>query len=294
MGDLTKKQLRIINRALDGFFAGRALKAPKTIEDFKVPNVLSRELHLDGNRVLLMTDIGLSHLKTIVTNLNEADLLGGATSYSDVYSACVKVIERCLSHNQRPDNGDEFVAVVRADMERLVDQRTFAVPVLGVELVNIDVLHLGCFTIVPASVDVLTSAGVEDTDDRAVSVIKQTKAKYWLVGSVRGTTRVAEEKFRAQAELLVGMLAICAASMYQHGAHGFRIGVVMSPEEAYGPSAWLSWGERIRTLTTHQKFVSKQDFQLSRELVKQLQDEEILNVACRFFQSDARTPLGTR
>jgi hypothetical protein len=162
---------------------------------------------------------------------------------------------------------------------------------LGIKLVDIEVLHLGCFTIVPASLDVLTTAGVEDADDRVASVIKQTKTKYWLVGSVRGTARVAEEKFQAQANLVVGMLAVCAASMYQHGAHGFRIGVVMSPVEAYGPSAWLSWTERKRTLTTHHKFLSKQDFEVSQELVKQLQDEDILNVACRFFQNETRTPL---
>lgn len=290
MGRLTKKQLRIISRALDCFFSVKSLKAP-SVDDFKDKTAFSRMLQMDGHRMVLMTDTGLSSLRTITETLHAADLLNGATSYSDVYSACTKLFEQFLSRNQRPDDGNELVALVRAELEMLSDQRTFVVPILGVELVGVDSLKLGDFKIVTAPADALSAAGVDDVDDHAGKITELTKATHWLIGSTRGTVRVAEEKFRAQAELLVGILTIYAASMYQRGATGFRIGVVMSPEEAHGPAAWSSWTDRERTLTMHRRFVGKQNLEITQDLVNQLEDEKVVAAACQFFQSDIRSPL---
>lgn len=291
MGELTKKQLRIIQRALEGFFTEKAITNPTSFKDFKILDLLSRELRLDNNRVLLMTDLGLSLLKTIADKLYEADILGGSADYADIHLACVKVLRQCLSKGERPDNANEFVGLVRRILDELIDLHTFAVPIFGIKFVDIAVLDLGSFKIVPASVDVLAEAGVEDVDGLAAKSIELTAMQYWLVGGYRGTARVAEQKFRIHAELLVGILAVYAASMYRNGARAFRIGIVMSPEAAYGQSAWFSWAESNRRLITHRKFRAQQDLPINRELLGHLSDEGVLDAACRFFQADTRTPL---
>jgi hypothetical protein len=61
MAELNKKAVRTVNWALDRFYSAKDLKAPKSIEDFRVPNVLARELRLTENRVLLMSDVALDH-----------------------------------------------------------------------------------------------------------------------------------------------------------------------------------------------------------------------------------------
>jgi len=291
MGELTKKQLRIVNNALDGFFSTRALKAAISLEDYKVTNVLARELRLPDNRVLLMTDVGLGHLRTAVSILNEAEICDAYADYSDIHAASVKVLKECLSRGQRPDNADEFVTFVRNGLDVLIDQHTFAVPVFGIELVNVSVITLGKYRIVPATADILTEAGVEGIDEHVPAAIDQVDMKYWLIGSARGTARIAEQSFRLQAELLMGMLAVCAASMFEHGAMAFRIGVVMSPEQANGRAAWFSWSEKKRRLVTYRKFRTAQDLKIGPDLAKQLSEYDILDVACRFFQSEVRTPL---
>lgn len=291
MSELTKKQLRIVNNALEGFFSIKALKPARSLDDFKVSNVLARELCLSNNRVVLMTDIGLVHLRTAVATINDADICDGYADYSDIHSASVKVLKEMLSRGEQPDNAIEFVALVRSALATAIDKRTFAVPVFGIKLVEIGVITLGQFRIVPATPGALAEAGADRIDDHVAKAIDQASMKYWLIGSARGTNRVAEQSFRLQAELLMGLLAICAASMFERGAEAFRIGIIMSPEQANGQAAWFSWSEEKRALAMHRKFRAAQDLEVGVDLAKQIGESEVIEVACRFFQADTRTPL---
>lgn len=89
----------------------------------------------------------------------------------------------------------------------------------------------------------------------------------------------------------MGILAIAAASMFKNGAKGFRISIVMSPVDAYGPSSWLSWTKRDQTLITHAKYLSSQDFKIDAELERQFRDSGLFFKALELLQADARTPL---
>lgn len=291
MATLSEKKLRTIDFALDRFFTPKAWVAPRSIDDFKVPDILARELRLEGNRTLLMTDAGLEQLRAIVSIIDDADVFDGLASFSDVYSASQDVLEECLSRGQRPDKSAEFVDLVKTRLDPKIDTRTYAVPIFGLELVGVESLELGSMRVVPAAVSQLDAAGVKHGHSDVVRTIEATKARLWLIGSTRGTASVAEEKFRGQAQLAVGMLAIAAASMFKNGAAGFRIGIVMSPEDAYGPSSWLSWAERDHTLSTHAKYLSSQDFKIDADLVRQFRDSGVFFKALALLQAEARTPL---
>jgi len=291
MPKLTKKGARTVDLALERFFNPKAWVVPRSMDDFKVPNALARELKLEGNRVLLMTETGLTHLRTIVSVIDDADVFDGQANYSDVDSACRGVLTESLSKGQRPSDAKEFIDLISKRLAPKIDTRTYAVPIFGLELIGVESLELGSMRVVPAAVSHLEAAGVKHETSDVGKTIEITKTRLWLIGSARGTATVAEEKFRAQAEITVGMLAVSAASMYEYGATGFRIGVVMSPEDAYGKSAWLSWTERERTLTTHMKVVKSQDFKIDANLLRQFNDVRLFARAFALFQAEARTPL---
>jgi hypothetical protein len=89
----------------------------------------------------------------------------------------------------------------------------------------------------------------------------------------------------------VGMISICAASMYESGAAGFRIGTIMSPEQAYGSAAWLSWDHKKMAVMMHRKYIGSQNFQIDDHLVQQLTTSSVLKKAFDILESDKRTSL---
>jgi hypothetical protein len=292
MAELSKKELRTIGFALDRFYGPKSLVVPQSFEDFKVPNVLARQLRLKGNRSLLMTDVGLEHLRKMVSTIYDANVFEGLADYSDVYNACQGVIENLLSEGQRPDDAQELIDLINRHLTKKIDNRTFVVPIFGLELDNIGSLKLGSMKIVPAVISYLDAAGVKHDHLSEATTIEITKTKLWLIGSSRGTASAAQEKFREQAELVVGMLAVSAASMFEYGANGFRIGVVMSPEDNYGRSTWLSWAEQNLDLTTHFAFPSFQDFKIDSELAtSHFNGDGVFAKAFALLQNENRTPL---
>ena len=291
MAELSKKAVRTVNWALDRFYNPKDLKAPKLIEDFRVPNVLARELPLKENRVLLMSDVALEHLRRMVSAIHEDDAFDGLANYSDVYSACKGVLAELISNGQRPDDANELLALMRTRISSAIDERTFAVPIVGVVLKGIDCVDLGMVQIVPASVDYLDAAGVNHTHADVENTIKRTRARYWLVGTTKGTPDVAEDKFRSQAELAVGMLAITAAAMYEDGAEAFRLGLAMSPEEAHGVAGWFSWSGQSKSLTSHFKAPHGQELELSAELLQRVRESGVFDKALSIFESTRRSPL---
>ncbi|MHB0982855.1 MAG: hypothetical protein ACYC02_05660 [Thiobacillus sp.] len=291
MAELNKKAVRTVNWALDRFYNAKDLKAPKSIEDFRVPNVLARELLLKENRVLLMSDVALDHLRMMVSAIHEADAFDGLANYGDVYSACKEVLAELISNGQRPDDAHELLALMRNRLSSGIDERTFAVPIFGVVLKGIECVDLGTLQIVRASVDYLDAAGVDHAHADAKKTIEATRARYWLVSTTKGTPAVAEDKFRSQAELAVGILAITAAAMYEGGAEAFRLGLAMSPEEAHGAAGWFSWGAQSKSLTSHFKFPHGQQMELSAELLQRVKESGVFDKALLIFQSTRRTSL---
>lgn len=145
--------------------------------------------------------------------------------------------------------------------------------------------------VVPASLAHLDAANVRYDRTNVAKAIEITKAKFWLIGSASGTKRIAEIKFREQAALAAGMLAISAGSMYENGATGFRIGIVMSPVQARGRAAWLSWTEQKRDLSIHISGDGLQNFKINAALVEQFKNSGVFANAFALLQKDNHSPL---
>lgn len=292
MGKLNEKQCRALSFALERLFKPKSILPIDSFEDYKnVENLLSRQLHLTRDRVLLMSDQGLEYFRSIIKTIHESKFFDDLAEYSDVANGCRKVFESLISENQMPESVDELLELVRREVDLHIDHWTFAVPIYGVELIDIDALPLGAMRLARTGVEHLDAAGVRHDFTDVQRSIKISKTELWLIGSAHGTQRVAEALFRIQAELAVGMLAISAGSMYQNGATAFRIGVVMSPEQAHGGAVWYSWRESVRDLITHYTFKKSQNFQIDARLVEQFDEAAVFQKAFLVLQKDSPSQL---
>ena len=291
MAELTKKKQRIINHALHCLFTCDSFFACTSIKDYAVKNALARELRLRGNRVIFLSDTGLAQIRTIVKTIFDADVFDGLVGYADIWSAFKYILEDLLSNGTRPDDVVEFLELIHERLRTEISNYTYAVPLFGVEMDGIDTIALGSMKIVRSPVPSLEDAGVVHDHADLPNIIDKTKLYLWLIGSAEGTPLIAQENFRKQAQLAVGMLAVSAASIYECGASAFRIGVVMSPEDVHGRSIWLSWNDRNPKLTTHYKFIGSQQFKINSDLLEQFAATSTFASVFKIFESNTRTKL---
>jgi hypothetical protein len=291
MTTLTNKDKRKLLFSVERLFSVKSLTVPKSIGDIPAKKYFERELRLTGNRTIFLTDYGYEHFRAVVDVMHRADFFNGRAEFSDIWRAWRKAVEKWLSNGLEPESADEVVQALADLVAHEIDDHTFVVPLFGIELDGVASFALGAMTILPMSVDVFDTAGVKHDHADVPWLLELNKQYLWLRGTTHGTPSVAQQKFSEQAALTVGMLAITAASMYEWGASGFRIGIVMTPEEAVGRSVWFSWDERGRGLTTHYAFPRGQLFPVNKALGNESDMVRMIYRAFAILQASDRTPL---
>ena len=294
MPSLTKKQLRVVSGTITRFFSVNAFETSNEWRKLGVEDFFLRRLELTGNRQLYLTDMGMDQFRALVTALHDGDVSDGLAEYSDIWNMCKQVVEDLMSRNLRPEDATEFIGLVTEQVKAKTDEYTFVVPIVGIELEEVEELKLGSMKVVAASVSFLNAAGIKHDHANIQKIINVTDQRLWLVGSTRGTLKVATEKFRSKAELAVGLLAAHAAAHYKGGASGFRIGIVMKPEHSYTRATWMCWSASERELQTTYHFGASQNLKIGSELAKQLSEEPLYPAAFRVFEAENRSELEER
>ena len=291
MTTLTNKDKRKLLYSVKRLFSNKSLIVPKSIGDIPTKKYLYLELCLTENRTIFLTDAGHEHFRAVVDVIHKADFFNGRAEFSDIWRAWRKVVEKWLSNGLQPGCVDEVVQALEELIVQEIDNHTFVVPLLGIELDGVVSFALGAMTILPMSVDLFDSAGVTHDHTNVPRLLELSKQYFWLKGTMHGTPSVAQQKFSEQAALTVGMLAITAVSMYEWGASGFRIGIVMTAEEATGRSVWFSWDERTRGLTTHYTYRRGQPLPVNKALGNDSDMARMIHRAFAILQADDRSPL---
>jgi len=264
---------------------------PTGIEDFRVSHPLLRELRLTEKRELLLTDSGLAAFREAVSLLDELDLADGLASYSDVSSACRRVLEQCLSTGQEPDNGREYIQLLVTELTSRIATYTYIVPMFGVELDGLDELSLGTLRVVRPSRALIDSLELQYSAEHLELMLEHTKQYLWLMGSARGTSETSKVQFIEGCRLACGLLAINAASIYQMGSYAFRVGIITTPEESHGRALWLSWKDSDRGLSISSKSVRGQRFVIDLKQAAAITDSMIGRKSIEVLHSTTRTPL---
>ena len=294
MPHLSRKQLSVVKINLARLFSPKAFSTHHTISDAGLANYLARRLQLTGNRQLYLSDAGLDQFRAIVSTVHTANAFDGLADYSDIWMAGREVFEDLLSRNQQPEDAAEYLGLLSEQVKTKIDEYTFIVPIVGIELEELQELKLGSMKVVAATANFLDEAGIKHDHENIPEIIEETNQRLWLVGSIRGTLKVATEKFRGKAELAVGLLAAHAAAHHERGASGFRIGIVMKPEHSYARATWMCWSASERELQTTYHFGAPQTLKVDSELAGQLAEGPLYPAAFKVFEAENRSELEER
>lgn len=251
MTALVSKDQRKLLFAVKRLFGVKSLLFPQSLNDIPREHYFARELRLTENRTVFLTDSGYEHFQAVVDVLDRVDYFSSQVTYSDIWNAWRKIVERWISIGLVPESANEIVEAITDIICQEIDDFTFIVPLFGSDLTSAESFALGSLTALRLSIDVLDSNGVAHDHADVLHLLESNRTNLWLKGNTRGTAAVAKARFAELTTYTVGMLAIAAASIYEWGATTFRIGAVMTPEDATGRSVWFSWHEKDRSLTTH-------------------------------------------
>lgn len=291
MTEISPKDSRRVWALAKELFTPKSWTVPQSIEDFRVSDPLLRELRLTNRRELLLTDSGLLAFRETVRLLDELDPTDGLAGYSDMSSACRRVLEQCLSNGQEPENGQEYVHLILTELTSRIATYSYAVPMFGVELSGIDEIALGTLRVIRPSKAAIDSLGLKYSADHLELMLEQTKQHLWLMGSARGTSDTSKERFIERCRLVCGLLAVNAASIYQMGSYGFRIGIITTPEEGHGRALSLSWKDIGGELSISSKSVRGQRFSIDLEQRAEITESMIGCKAIQMLESESRAPL---
>lgn len=287
----SRKQERVIERALTQLTGAKSYKPIRSIEDFgQAP--FGRELKLTNHRMVLLTDHGMEQVERIVNTTVEADPYAGLADYADVWSASWKTLEELVSNGQMAETAQEWLGLISARIKPQIRTRLIVVPFVGVEFKDIDELVLGSFKLLRPSIRHLDAMGV----DHAWADVPKIIAGYrdrelWLHGSARGTLRVAERRFRTLSDLVAGLLAVAAAVLLKSGATRIFISPNMTGHDSHGDATWFSWEEPNANFTIHRSGIRGVPFEIDSDLREQLYQASTIATAIRIFETEKRTPL---
>lgn len=287
----TRKQERIVQRALTILAGAKSYKPIRSIKDFG-EGLIGRELHLTNHRMVLLSDLGMEQFERIVNTTVEADPFAGLADYDDVWSASKNTLEELVSNGQMAESAQEWLSLISTRIKPQIHLRRIVVPFVGVKFKDIDDLSLGSFKLLRPSIRHLDAMGV----DHAFADVPKIIAGYrdrelWLHGSSRGTPRVAERRFRTLLDLVAGLLAVAAAVTLKSGATRIFISPNMTGHDSHGDTAWFSWEEPSANFTIHRCGLRGVPFEIDSNLREQLYQASTIATAMRIFESEKRTPL---
>lgn len=287
----SKKQARIIQRALGQLAGAKAYKPIRSLEDLN-DGSFGRTLQLTKHRVELLTDYGMAQVEQIINTTVAADPFAGLADYADVWSASWKTLEELVSNGKMAESAQEWLALVSARIKPQIHSRVIVVPFVGVELKGIEELALGHFLLLRPSIRHLEAMGVDHKwADLPKIIAGYRDRELWLRGRARGTARVAERRFRTLADLVAGLLAVAVAVMSKSGATRVFISPNMTGHDSHGDATWFSWEDESAKFTIHRSGIRGVPFEIDSSLRDQLYQASVIATAVRIFEAESRTPL---
>jgi Apea-like HEPN len=287
----SRKQARIIQRALAQLAGAKSYKSMRSIEDFG-DKPFGRVLRLTNHRMVLLTDHGMEQVDRIVDTTVEVDPFASLADYADIWSASWKTLEELVSNGQMAESTKEWLSLISARIEPQIRSRVIIVPFVGVELKGIEELMLGSFQLLRPSVSHLEAMGVDLKWAHLPKIIAGYRDwELWLHGCARGTPRVAERRFRTLADLMAGLLAVAVAVLSKSGATRVFISPNMTGHDSHGDATWFSWEQGTTKFTIHRSGIRGVPFEVDSGMRDQLDQASEFATALRIFEADRRTPL---
>jgi hypothetical protein len=252
-----------------------------------------RSIELPDGQTLLLSEHGHNALRDLARNIYEAAPLEDLAGYGDYLDACREVLKDCAVRRVVPDSGTEAIELIMRHVEGKIDLFTYVVPLLGIDLKGHKELRLGNFRICRPCADILLELGVEHEEWQLAPALRIHKHYLWLIGTARGTSLMAFDRFRTSADQLTGFLSMYASTTYERGGMRFAFRAATAAEELPNKSTWLHWRQSDKSLGTVWQFVGNQPLEIEGRIAHELERSELLQYCFSLTSKANPTELET-
>lgn len=254
-------------------------------------NIMARLPDLKLKHQVGISDEGYAALRLVVKVVYDCGKFKDIADYSDIHSAVRRAHIECLETLRAPETFDELIDVIEPKIRKSSSAQTFLFPFHGLKVPERSSVSLGratLFSDLKLALQAETVTALPE-DQKALSDVMQGYS--WLLVRATGTSTKAHRVASESASLIAGVLAALAACTFEDGATGFRIGVVLSPEAAYGHSRWAYWHDDDRQLCLNIRAPRSQPLEIEPSIYDRAGGEEIWQAILRLVCDGAESEL---
>lgn len=283
------KQQRLIKNDLQLLFSPRAF-SQASIEEWKRLGIhsLAREIKVKSGGSILLSDEGYSAIRQISDLILELPSFADSVSMGDALTTVKAAYNGWFLKGLVPD-GQEFMDPILQELAAKVKDYEHLIKVEGIDLKDQNLIELGSIRIQRSDETVLKGVQFNALDPARIE--KTFESSIWLIGKTRGTKAVAQERFEMQVLMTVGVLAVCAAVLFQDAFRRSRVHPLISIGGPADAITLLMWEQGGGSPSISRKWGREQDLPLDAASVEHLNKECFLKELASLPDRDQRTEL---
>lgn len=286
--ELTSKQKRSIRNDIDLLSSLKGVSFPKTIDEIKEIGFFSPKIKVGKNEIYLSKN-GKIALRRICDIVHQTKKYNDMLNYNDVFHEVTSEIGRWLSNKLIPDDA-ELINPLDVLLSRKIDNYTFVCRLDGLAFDTIDSIVIGNKEIM--QYDQKLISGISNVSDITNNVIeKEYSNGLVIVGTERGSSSVAQEKFYHNAELSLSVLRLYSCAFYNSAIHKINIRLINNCTHAYGHASCFGWGDSEKSLLFTRYYKSTQDLKLDSDRLNLFSSEYFFEKLANLIDKQKRNEM---
>jgi hypothetical protein len=242
-----------------------------------------------GKNDIYLSKNGKIALRRICDVVHQTKKYNNMLNYSDVFNGVISEIGRWFSDELIPDDA-EFINPLDVLLFKKIDNYTFACRIDGLSLSEIGSIVIGNKEIKEYNHKLIS--GISNVRDSTNDVIdKEYGNSLVIVGTERGSSSAAQERFYHNAELSLSVLRLYSCALYNAAIRKINIRLINNCSQAYGPASCFGWGNSEKSLIFTRYFKSKQDLKLDSDRLNRLGSEYFFEKLANLIDKQKRNEL---
>lgn len=285
---MTPKEKRIISADLTTLFSLKAFPVLNTIEEWKAVGFFHPNVRTNANSHPL-SEAGIAALRRITSIMQNNPELRKACSQDEIAQQVHTCYEGWIKRSLQPD-ADEFVQECAGSLMATVKERFHLVVLDGLELKDLDRVELGTISICRPEMKLLSAVqfGGAITEDW---IERDFSKGLWLIGKTEGSPEVCLERFDHHTLLVIGILAVCGAILYEGSIWKSHLRSGSSPHRQTIPTSIFRWDADGGDPTVSRVWGEDQKLPLDSKLIDYLREHCFLNQLSPLSSQEDKTQL---
>lgn len=285
---MTPKEKRTFDADLIVLFSLKAFLVLNTIDEWKGIGLFHPTVRTNDNQHPL-SELGIAALRRITDIMKKDSTLRKPCTPKEIAGQVHTSYEGWIKRKLQPD-ADEFIEDCRSSLMETVKERTHLVVLEGLELTDLHRLDLGTISICRPDMGLLSV--VQYGGAITKEWIEREFAKgLWVMGKTQESPEKSLERFDHQTLLVIGILAVCGATLYEGSIWKSHLRAGLSPHKQTVPTAIFRWDADGDDPTVSRLWGSDQELPLDARLVAYLKEHCFLDQMAALPGIEAKTQL---